>query len=81
MADNHQRWPDDKYREMMMAISRLPKVENATFAPDDPYINRFTQWIIDFVTKNPRKRDLFYHNNGIPCNELLRIPERFLDLL
>jgi glycosyl transferase family 2 len=80
--NSHQRWPDEKYREMIMAISRLPRMENATFGPDDAYITRLTQWIVDFVKKNPAKRELFYHNNGNPpCNELLRIPDRFLDLI
>jgi glycosyl transferase family 2 len=79
--DNHQRWSDQRYREMIMAIAKLPRMENATFEPDDAYLSCLTQWISDFVAKNPAKRELFYHNNGIPCNELLRVPERFLDLI
>jgi len=79
--DSHQRWPDEKYRDMIMAISRLPRIENASFGPDDAYINRHIQWIVDFVAANPRKRELFYIHNDNPCNELLRVPERFLDLI
>jgi hypothetical protein len=79
--DSHQRWPDEKYRDMIMAIARLPRIENPTFGPDDAYIKRQTQWIVDFVAANPGKRELFYTYNGDACNELLRVPERFLDLI
>jgi hypothetical protein len=79
--DNHQRWPDQKYQEMLIAISKLPKIVTATFEWDDPYITRLTQWITRFVMDNPEKRHLFYYNNGVQCDELLRIPDRFLDLI
>jgi glycosyl transferase family 2 len=77
--DNHQRWSDQRYREMILAIAELPRMEGATFESGDPHIARYTQWITKFVKENPDKRDHFYHDNGIACNELLRVPDRFLD--
>jgi hypothetical protein len=79
--DNHQRWSDEKYQEMILAIAKLPKVEDVTLNAEDPYTTRLTQWISKFVRENPEKRHLFYYNNGVHCNELLRIPERFIDLI
>jgi glycosyl transferase family 2 len=78
--ESHQRWSDQKYRDMILAISRLPKVVDATFESDDPHITRLTEWISRFVRENPDKRHLFYYKNSLEFNELLRVPERFLDL-
>jgi len=78
-SDNHQRWSDERYRDMFMAIANLPRMESATFEPADPHIAKMIRWMEEFRAANPDKRHLFYSENGVPCNELMRIPERFLD--
>jgi len=80
-VDNHQRWSDQRYRTMITDIANLPKIESTTFEPDDPHITRYTQCITKFVVENPGKRHLFYHNNGVNCDELLRVPGRFVDMI
>jgi hypothetical protein len=79
--DHYQRWTDERHEEVAQAIARLSKKHDATFAPDDPGIEPHINWIKEYMVNNPEKRHLFYYQNGIPCNELLRIPDRFIKML
>ena len=74
--DHYQRWTDEQHEKTVRAQANLPKIQ-ATLREDDLYIRDKINWVFKFVAENPDKKDLFYYNNGIPCNELIQIPERF----
>jgi hypothetical protein len=80
-VDHYQRWSDERHEEVARAVAGLPKNNQSTFTPTDPSIDAHVKWIEEFVRENPDKKHLFYYQNGIPCNELLRIPDRFTTML
>jgi hypothetical protein len=80
-ADHYQRWSDEKHEQVERAISQLPRIDNSTLREDDVTIGPRLNWIKEFVASNPEKKNLFYFQNGIACDELLYVPDRFLGLI
>lgn len=75
--DHYQRWSDEKHEQVELAIARFPKITGSPFGADDPIIKPRLEWISKYIEENPAKKHVFYMQSGIPCNELLEIPERF----
>ncbi len=80
-ADHYQRWSDEKHEQVERAIAGFSRIDECSFQENDQVIAPRIAWIKDFVENNPEKRHLFYYNNGIKCEELLRIPRRFFEVI
>ncbi|EHR01334.1 glycosyltransferase family 2 protein [Bradyrhizobium sp. WSM471] len=74
--DHYQRWTADQHEQIVRAQAGLPKLRTSLHA-DAPHIKKHLDWIESFVKQHPDQKDLFYYNNGVRCDELLLIPDRF----
>jgi len=79
--DHYQRWTDEKHEQMSRSLPLLPKADESAFDADGPIFRGYTDWALKFATENPEKRDLFYFQDKVPINEIIRVPERFRGIL